>query len=44
MMAFVAARQRTRQEFEVLLRQGGFVLDREIETDAGIAILESTST
>ncbi|HUG71256.1 MAG TPA: methyltransferase [Pirellulaceae bacterium] len=43
MMAFFAARQRTRQEYEALLRSGGFTFDREIETDAGISILEATA-
>jgi hypothetical protein len=42
MMAFFAARQRTRQEYEALLRSGGFTFDREIETGAGISILEAT--
>lgn len=42
MMAFFAARQRTRQEYENLLRQSGFAFRREIETDAGISLLEAT--
>jgi hypothetical protein len=44
MMAFFAARQRTRQEYQDLLRRGGFAFDREIETDAGISLLEATAT
>jgi hypothetical protein len=44
MMAFFAARQRTQQEYESLLRSGGFAFDREIETPAGISILEATAT
>jgi hypothetical protein len=43
MMAFFAARQRTRQEYEALLRSGGFAFDREIETGVGISILEATA-
>jgi hypothetical protein len=42
MMAFFAARQRTRQEYEGLLRQGGFAFRREIETNAGISLIEAT--
>lgn len=41
MLAFFAARQRTRQEYETLLRRGGFALDRVIDTPAGISILEA---
>lgn len=41
MMAYFAARQRTRQEYEVLLRQCGFAFHREIETDGGISLLEA---
>lgn len=43
MMAFFGARQRTRQEYEALLRSGGFAFNREIETGAGISILEATA-
>lgn len=43
MMAHFAARQRTRHEYEELLRSAGFSFDREIETDAGISILEATA-
>ncbi len=40
MLALLGGRQRTRQEYEALLDQSGFRLEREIDTDAGIAILE----
>lgn len=43
MMAFFAARQRTRQEYEALLSRGGFAFGREIETAAGISLLEATA-
>jgi hypothetical protein len=43
MMAFFAARQRTLQEYEGLLRHGGFAFRREIETDGGISLLEATA-
>jgi hypothetical protein len=43
MMAYFGARQRTRQEYEALLRQGGFTLRREIETDGGISVLEAVA-
>jgi hypothetical protein len=41
MMAFFAARQRTRSEYEALLRQAGFAFEREIDTGADISILEA---
>ena len=41
MLALLGGRQRTRQEYEELLAQSGFVLQREIDTRAGIAILEA---
>lgn len=43
MMAYFGARQRTRQEYEALLREGGFALRREIETDGGISVLEAVA-
>jgi hypothetical protein len=43
MMAFFAVRQRTRQEYESLFRNAGFHYEREIETTAGISILEATA-
>ncbi|MDQ3548089.1 MAG: hypothetical protein M3439_04640 [Chloroflexota bacterium] len=41
MLALLGGRQRTRQEYEVLLDQAGFVLLHEIDTHAGISILEA---
>lgn len=41
MLALLGGRQRTRQEYEALLTQAGFVLLREIDTHAGISILEA---
>jgi hypothetical protein len=41
MMAFFAARQRTRQEYEALLQQAGFAFEREIDPGADISILEA---
>ena len=42
MLALLGGRQRTRQEYEALLAQAGFRLAREIDTRAGVAILEAT--
>ena len=42
MLALLGGRQRTRREYAALLDQAGLVLAREIETGAGIAILEAT--
>lgn len=44
MLAFFAARQRTRQKYESLLRMAGFSLKREIDTGAHISILEAQVT
>lgn len=41
MLTLLGGRQRTRQEYEVLLAQSGFVLQREIDTLAGISVLEA---
>lgn len=41
MLALLGGRQRTRWEYEKLLNRAGFALRREIDTAAGIAILES---
>ena len=41
MLALLGGRQRTRQEYEALLARSGFVLKREIDTRAGISILEA---
>ena len=40
MLALFGGRQRTRQEYEALLTKSGFVLLRDIDTRAGISILE----
>jgi hypothetical protein len=44
MLALLGGRQRTRQEYEALLARSDFVLKREIDTHAGISILEAEST
>lgn len=41
MLALLGGRQRTRREYEALLGQAGFALERAIDTGAGIAILEA---
>jgi hypothetical protein len=41
MLTLFGSRQRTQQEYEALLAQSGFVLQREIDTGAGISILEA---
>lgn len=41
MLALLGGRQRTRQEYEALLGQAGFRLQREIDTRAGISIIEA---
>ena len=41
MLVLFGSRQRTQQEYETLLTQSGFVLQREIDTRAGISILEA---
>ena len=41
MLALFGGRQRTRQEYEALLTKSGFVLLRDIDTRAGISILEA---
>jgi O-methyltransferase domain len=43
MMAFFAARQRTKLEYQALLRRAEFQHEREIETPADISILEATA-
>jgi hypothetical protein len=44
MLTLLGGRQRTQQEYTELLAQSGFVLQREIDTRAGIAILEAEAT
>ena len=41
MLVLHGGRQRTRQEYQTLLEQAGFRLARQIDTGAGIAILEA---
>jgi hypothetical protein len=41
MLTLFGSRQRTQQEYEALFAQSGFVLEREIDTRAGISILEA---
>ena len=41
MLTLLGGRQRTEQEYEALLAGAGFVLEREIDTRAGISILEA---
>jgi hypothetical protein len=42
MLALLGGRQRTRQEYEVLCAEAGFSLERQIDTEAGISILEAS--
>jgi O-methyltransferase domain len=44
MLTLLGGRQRTQQEYEALLAQSGFLFQREIDTDAGISILEAQAT
>jgi O-methyltransferase len=44
MLTLLGGRQRTQQEYEALFAQSGFVLKREIDTHAGISILEAETT
>jgi hypothetical protein len=41
MLALLGGRQRTQQEYEALLVRSGFLFQREIDTRAGISILEA---
>jgi hypothetical protein len=41
MLALLGGRQRTREEYEALCAQAGFSLERQIDTGAGISILEA---
>jgi hypothetical protein len=44
MLTLLGGRQRTQQEYEALLAQSGFRFQREIDTGAGISILEAETT
>jgi hypothetical protein len=41
MLVFTGGRERTRAEYEDLLRRAGFRLHRLIDTESGLGILES---
>jgi len=41
MLVLIGGKQRTRAEYEALLDAAGFSLQREIDTGAGISILEA---
>ena len=43
MLTLIGGKQRTRREYEALLRAAGFAFEREIETGGGISILEATA-
>lgn len=43
MLTLLGGRQRTEQEYEALLAGAGFVLEREIDTRAGISVLEAVA-
>ena len=44
MLVLLGGRQRTRQEYETLLTRSGFRFQRQIDTGAGISILEAETT
>jgi hypothetical protein len=41
MLALIGGKQRTRREYEALFDAAGFSFKREIDTGAGISILEA---
>jgi hypothetical protein len=43
MLTLLGGKQRTRQEFEALLARADFTLEREIDTSAGISIIEAAA-
>ena len=43
MLTLLGGRQRTASEYEVLLRAAGFTVEREIDTHAGISIIEAAT-
>ena len=43
MLALLGGKQRTSQEYETLLKRSGFTLQRQIDTPAGISILEAAA-
>ena len=44
MLALLGGRQRTREEYEALFARAGFSFGRQIDTGAGISILEAAPT
>jgi O-methyltransferase len=44
MLVLLGGKQRTRREYEVLFDAAGFSFEREIDTGAGISILEATAS
>ena len=44
MLTLLGGRQRTQQEYAALLARSGFRFQREIDTGAGISILEAETT
>jgi hypothetical protein len=42
-MALLGGRQRTRRQYETLLNKTGFDFRREIDTGAGISIIEAVA-
>lgn len=43
MLTLLGGKQRTRQEFEAMLDKAGFTFEREIDTGAGISIIEAAA-
>jgi hypothetical protein len=43
MLALLGGRQRSRQDYTALLDRAGFAFQREIDTQVGVAILESAA-
>lgn len=43
MLTLLGGKQRTRQEYEALFDTAGFSFEREIDTGAGISILEAAA-
>lgn len=41
MLYLLGGRQRTREEYEDLLKDAGFVLERQIDAPGGVSILEA---
>ena len=41
MLTLLGGKQRTLQEYQTLLEQSGFIFQREIDTGAGISIIQA---